>query len=173
MQNSVENWKAIPGYENLYEASDLGRIRSFNSNRGDGYVFTNRANSRGYFTVSLVKEKVSKQYLIHQLVAMAFLNHVPNGNTLVVDHINDNKLDNRLMNLQVIHNFQNIAKSKKYTISQGFYYNKAIKKYYAQIKFNGVRKSLGLHKTAGEARQAYVKFCIKNDLLDRIQDCAL
>jgi hypothetical protein len=169
MKNILENWKAIPGYENLYEASDQGRIRSFNSNRGDGYVFTNRANSRGYFTVSLVKEKVSKQYLVHQLVAMTFLNHVPNGNTLVVDHINDNKLDNRLMNLQVIHNFQNIGKSKKYTTSQGFYYNKAIKKYYAQVKFNGVRKSLGLHKTAGEAREAYKKFCIENNLLDRIK----
>ena len=43
-----------------------------------------------------------KCYGVHQLVAMAFLDHVPNGHTLVVDHINDVKSDNRLSNLQLI-----------------------------------------------------------------------
>ena len=168
MKNIVENWKAIPGYENLYEASDQGRIRSFHGKCADGYVFTNRANSRGYYTVSLSKNGIKKQYLVHQLIAMTFLDHVPNGCTIVVDHINDNKLDNRLSNIQLLNHFVNIAKSKKFIMSQGFYYDKRNKKYKAQIKFNGVRKSLGFHKSAGEARQAYVNFCIQNDLINRI-----
>jgi len=44
---------------------------------------------------------------------MAFLNHTPCGHKLIVDHINENKLDNRVENLQLITNKQNVIKSIK------------------------------------------------------------
>ena len=43
---------------------------------------------------------------------MAFLNHKPNGNKLVVDHINNVKTDNRLSNLQIITQRKNTSKDR-------------------------------------------------------------
>lgn len=91
----MENWKDIIGFEGLYQVSDLGRVKSFYN--GKERILKGRDNSRGYPMVILYNDK-SKQVSVHRLVAEAF---VPNPNNLPqVNHINEDKHDNRADNLE-------------------------------------------------------------------------
>lgn len=102
-----EEWKDINRFENLYQISNLGRVKSLPKTveYKDGRVFNYKEkiivphiNSAGYLTIGLAKDKkkISKQ--IHRLVAEAF---IPNPeNKPCIDHINTNRIDNRIENLK-------------------------------------------------------------------------
>jgi len=161
-----EIWKDIPDYEGLYQVSNLGRVKSLPKEwltgkggikKHNGIFLKQCKNSRGYYTISIRKENKQKTYSIHQVVAIAFLGHIPNGLKLVVDHINDNKLDNRAENLQIVTQRFNVYKtqgnySSKY---KGVYRDKYAKKWRAQIKINGKKKYLGLFDCELKAHLAY------------------
>ena len=104
----MEIWKDIPNYEGYYQVSNLGNVSRVNSNSN-----LKAGNTHGYLQVVLCVNKQKKNYKVHQLVAMAFLNHKPCGMKLVVDHINGKKTDNRVENLQVITNRNNRHKILK------------------------------------------------------------
>ena len=88
-----EIFKDIEGYEDLYQVSNLGNVKSYYWNK-QGKILTPRIHSAGYERVTLSK----KDYFIHRLVAKAFIDN-PN-NKREVNHINGNKADNRLENLE-------------------------------------------------------------------------
>lgn len=111
----------IPGYEGLYEVSNQGRVKSLSKmcgGKNNPYIsketiLKNRLNSRGYYMNTLTKDGKAKHFNTHQLVAMAFLGHTPDGHNIVVDHIDANKLNNNVENLQTTTNRHNCAKDKK------------------------------------------------------------
>ncbi len=107
MIEDKEIWKDVPGYEGIYQASTEGRIKSFKGLNPEGKILSTNGTKSLYKGVALSKNKVSKQYSIHLLLAITFLNHTPNIYR-VVDHINHNKHDNRLVNLRIIGRAQNI-----------------------------------------------------------------
>lgn len=98
-----EIWKDIVGYEGLYQVSNLGRVKSliyskilkeFNDGRCDGYS-----------KIKLYKDKSNKTIKISRLVAIAFL---PNYNNLpVVNHIDGNKQNNSVNNLEWVTHSEN------------------------------------------------------------------
>lgn len=97
-KGAAEIWKTIPGYEELYEASNLGRIRSLPRATTNGRVLKLYCNSKnGYMYVSLSKDNVQKSRRVHRLVMAAF-NGLNDG--LQVNHLNGNKADNRIDNLE-------------------------------------------------------------------------
>jgi hypothetical protein len=153
----MEIWKEVPGYEDLYEVSSLGRVKSL-SNNGDKKekIRVLRLDIHGYLSINLSNKKI-KRYKVHQLVAMAFLGHTPCGNKLVVDHINDIKTDNRLENLQIVTIRYNSYKTQyKYASKyKGVSFNKNKKRWIARIQINGKSKYLGMHKTEELASEAY------------------
>jgi hypothetical protein len=113
-----EIWKDIPNYEGCYQVSNLARVKSLARRNGKRVVVekilrTFLTESRKYISVSLSLNGKLKLFSVHQLVAMAFLNHKPNGNTLVVDHIDGDKLNNNLSNLRVITHSQNLTNIKR------------------------------------------------------------
>lgn len=97
MVNSTEQWKPVKDYESLYEVSTHGRIRSFHTGRGGGILKPFPRN--GYLFICLCKEgEKRKNFAIHRLVATAF---IPNSeNKEQVNHMNCNRADNRLENLE-------------------------------------------------------------------------
>jgi len=156
MQQQEEIWKDVPGYEGYYQVSNLGNVKSLKFSKEK--LLIPCFNSVGYLTVNLYKNGDIKMFQIHQLVAIAFLNHIPDGtNKIVVDHINNIPTDNRLENLQLISNRENLSKDKKNTSSKytGVSWHKKNKKWLARIRINGNRKHLGYFINEIEASNAY------------------
>lgn len=94
-----EIWKDIEGYEGLYQVSNLGNVRSLNWRKiGKVKNLYLKKQNRGYLHVELTKDGVRKAVTVHRLVATAFL---PNPlNLPVINHIDENKENNRVDNLE-------------------------------------------------------------------------
>lgn len=91
-----EEWRDIEGYPK-YKISNLGRIKSFNRS-SNGYILKSNSVGRGYQEIQLHNSGSSKQYIVHRLVAKAF---IPNPNNYeLVNHKNGVASDNRVINLE-------------------------------------------------------------------------
>lgn len=156
----IEVWKDIPEYVGLYQVSNLGNVRSLNYLK-QGFVkelkkYINSGSGRK--SVSLCKNgKVSTNQNVYVLVAKAFLNHKSCGHKLVVDHIDNNALNDNLYNLQVITQRKNISKLIKNSTSKytGVSKKTKEKKWTAQIQVNGKVKHLGYFTDEKKASEAY------------------
>ena len=85
-------WKYIEGYGNTYQVNNIGQIR----NRSK--ILKQSINQYGYYQVSLYKNGKKKTELVHRLVGITF---IPNpDNKLTINHIDGNKLNNNLNNLE-------------------------------------------------------------------------
>ena len=94
-----EIWKDIAGYECLYKISNLGRVKSLNYLRkGIEKERIPNKNNSGYLIVGLHKNGKIKQFLIHRLVAEAFIENV--NDLPQVNHKDENKLNNCVENLE-------------------------------------------------------------------------
>jgi len=164
----IEIWKDIPGYEGIYQVSDLGRVKSVDREvmmKGK-YPYIKNGKIRkqfryaGYFSLKLHNGSKFEAFKVHRLVAMAFLNHVSDGtHKLVVNHIDFNKSNNRADNLEIITQRENankihIKSSSQYT---GVHWHKIYKKWRASIYLNGKSKFLGLFENEIDASNAYQK----------------
>jgi hypothetical protein len=149
----MEIWKDIKDY-NDYQVSSLGNVKSLKHNRER---LLKPGIGGSYKTVALLKGGKQKSFSVHQLVAVAFLNHIPNGYELVVNHINLDKLDNRLENLELITHRENTNKKhlKSSSIFTGVSKHKPSNKWQVKIQLNGVNKTLGLFHCELEAATAY------------------
>lgn len=148
-----EIFKKIPGYES-YFVSNLGNVVSnkFNKNK----ILKQSKTIYGHLTVTFCYKGKTKTFCVHQVVAMAFLNHVPCGLNLVVDHINDIKTDNRIENLQIITHLENINKNKKKPKYKGVYWNSDKNMFISRIKINNKLIHLGLFNDELKAYQTYL-----------------
>ena len=98
MLNNNEVWKDIEGYEGLYQVSNLGNIKSLKRNTAHERILIPRVGRDGYKYVGLSKNGICKSKKIHRMVAETFL---PNINDLPqINHIDGNKLNNKLENLE-------------------------------------------------------------------------
>ena len=106
-ESKNENWLPIEGYEGSYEVSDLGRVRSLvNDKKRKMKILKPVDNGIGYLMVCLSKDGKQKWFSVHRLVATAF---VPNMFGLnEVNHINEDKTDNRESNLMWCDRKENI-----------------------------------------------------------------
>ena len=96
-----EIWKDIPGYEGLYQVSNLGRVKSL----GREVLLKPMHNKKGYLLVALYKNHIRKFKFIHRLVAQTFLSN-PN-NLPQVNHKDENKENNCVNNLEFCDNKYN------------------------------------------------------------------
>lgn len=118
----MEQWRDIPGYEGLYEASNLGRIRT-NANKVTSNArfpvrhwkqrvlkqkFQRRSSGKMDARVSLWKDGTEKTFLVSRLVALAWCEGYRYGMT--VDHIDGNPENNNASNLEWVPLADNIRR---------------------------------------------------------------
>jgi hypothetical protein len=125
--DNIEIWKDIPNYEGYYQASNSGNIRGVDrvivnslgrTKTINGETIKPTIGKDGYLKLNLGKGGKKATFRVHRLVMMAFHGY----SDLVVDHINNNILDNRLQNLRYCTVRENVSfespnkqKTSKYT----------------------------------------------------------
>ena len=98
-----EVWRDVKGYEGLYQVSNMGRVKSLGRKDRFGRVIKERilepaATHNGYLRVGLHVDGKRKMLRVHRLVCEAF--HENPDNKSEVNHVNENKTDNRACNLE-------------------------------------------------------------------------
>lgn len=99
----VEIWRDIEGYENLYQVSNFGRVKSLGNGKSHNYNLCKERILKndikhGYQRVSLCKNGKCKHFFVHRLVAFAF---IPNTNNYpIINHKDEIKTNNFVDNLE-------------------------------------------------------------------------
>ncbi len=153
MFNENEIWKPIPDFEGYYSVSNLGRVRS------EARVVEHKVKSKqtlrerilkagtlknGYLFVVLCRNGQKKTFLVHRLVAMAFLEKSENKEQ--VNHINNIRYDNRLENLEWCTRSENMQHATKQGRSGG--QKVAITEEVIQEMYKLLDQGLTLHQVA-------------------------
>ena len=101
----MEIWKAIPGYEGLYEASSFGRVRSLDRRAGklrkklcSGRIISPSPTGVGYMSFALCRDNKKTRLSVHRAVCMAFHGQPPPMSD--ARHLNGDRSDNRPLNLR-------------------------------------------------------------------------
>ena len=109
---AMEEWRTVvidgEVWDN-YEVSNLGRVRSLNFKRtGEMKILQPCIVNGGYLQVGLTKDGKRKRYLVHRLVAFAFIENDDIKNKTDVNHLNEIKTDNRVENLEWTTHLDNV-----------------------------------------------------------------
>jgi hypothetical protein len=162
-----EVWKDISSLQDMYQASNMGRIKSKEreiiKKEGRNYIkpqqlLSPNNNGRGYLTVMLSVEGKTFRRYVHRLVMEAFSGE----SKLTVDHINMDKADNRLENLRYLSQRENTVafqeqNKNKSCKSTGVSFYKGLGKFGASIKLGTDSYSLGTYLSEQEASDVYQK----------------
>lgn len=153
----METWKKIEDAEG-YEVSNYGRVRYHNTIKN---IIISKTN---YCYVYIKSTK--KNHLLHRLVAKAF---IPNFDSKkMVNHIDFDKTNNHIDNLEMVSNRENqchsIKSKNKYI---GISFHKKLNKWTAQIMINGKLKYIGKYLSDEEAYKARINFEKSNGILNK------
>lgn len=121
-----EVWKSVKGFEELYEISNYGRVKSIGSyNTCKKGVLKPMVDSDGYLHVVLYNKGIRKDMSVHRLVATAF---IPNPNKYkYVNHKDENPKNNHAYNLEWCTNSYNLIYSRGIKVAQYSKKNNLIK----------------------------------------------
>lgn len=146
----TEEWRDVLNYEGFYQVSSLGRIRSMSrsvkhsrnpnlTKKVIGRIILQTFAGENYLKVRLSMLGNKKTKLVHNLVAQSFLNYPKRIKGFCIDHIDDNRTNNRKDNLQIISEQENVEKSflvrgalriNKLDKSEGYHTIDSLKKSY-------------------------------------------
>lgn len=102
-----EVWKDIPNYEGLYQVSNLGRVKSLpRKHQLRTIMVSQHPTGNGYLSVIFTKNRKRKNYRVHKLVAMCFLEPVEGMDE--VNHLDENKFNNMAVNLMLCNKSFNV-----------------------------------------------------------------
>lgn len=161
MEKDLEN-----KIEFVIDFSFLNYNLRYNENENEFFVkkkegwrlkkFTN--NGKGYLQSNFRFEKNKQTWIkMHRLVYFAYNQNFDifrrSTTENMIDHVDKDKSNNRIENLRIVTNQQNLFNQK----AKGYSWNKQNKKWTAQIQINGKKKHLGSFENEEDAREAYLK----------------
>jgi AraC-like DNA-binding protein len=151
----MEILKDLPNYEGHYQVSNYGSVKSIKK-KGKERIMKGGI-TRCYRSVSLCKNGIMRTYKVHKLVAICFLNHTPNGYESIIDHIDNNPLNNHVSNLQITTPRHNSLKDVKRMYSQfyGVSFCKRTNKWTSRYKIKKKIYYLGYFDKEIDAAMAY------------------
>lgn len=176
-----EFWLPIKGFEGIYEISNLGRIKilekiHYRKHMGN-YVIKEKIKSLTlsgqtwalYWGTCLTKNGKTKSIRIHRLLAQHFIEN--KNNLPCVNHIDGNKLNNSLNNLEWVSYMENNCHSKKSKKTSssltGVYYDKFNNKYRARIFINRKNIFSKRFETEQEAYEWRVNMEVSNGIKNK------
>jgi hypothetical protein len=143
----MEIWKDVIEYEGIYQVSNFGRVKSSMFNKEK--ILKQNKSTNGYYMIGLWKEKKQSIYLVHRIMYESF-HGIKSCRKYVIDHIDNDKLNNTLSNLQYITNRENSSKDKKSkTGHSNVYLNSGA--YLVRLRIDNVKKSIGTFKNIEDA----------------------
>lgn len=162
-----EIWKPVFGYENYYEVSNKGNVRSIgnfqmcNGGKRPICYLTKNVHKQGYLFVRLYKDKKQKCFFVHRLVAKAFIPE--QKEKLFVNHIDGNKSNNNVENLEWCSRSENIMHAYKNRLNkQSIIVNIIDKKTNQKYKF----VSYALASTFIKQNIAYISARLKENIYE-------
>lgn len=168
-----EIWKDIPNYEGIYQASNLGRIKTapnkitFTERHGVRHWKCRILKGRGDFyktgrRVNLWKNGQHKDWLVARLVAITFLGK-PTAEENTVNHKNGNRLDNRLENLEWL----SIGDNIRHAFDTGLMPYKKVMLYNKDCEL--IFRSMAMASKYIGRNKGYVSLCIQKnrEIMDR------
>ena len=154
MENEI--WVPVLGYEMIYEVSSFGRIR--NISKFKNRILNPRKTKDGYLYLELSSYYKRATKKVHRIVAESFLGRVDNK---CVNHIDGNKLNNNISNLEWISTRDNCihrsSMSKKSSKYANITWDKNNGKWRAQVYVNKKQRYIG---TFDDEEIAYQNLCL-------------
>ena len=174
-----ERWLPIPEYENLYEVSNLGRIRTKLGKKSvnkKGLERTWKQRILKYksetdltyktgYRITLWKNGESKDYLVARLVGSAFIKNELNNKEMTINHINCNRLDNHVENLEWCSLKDNIDKAIEIGVTPSKKIAVVNKKTNEELFFKSLKKASLYFKKS----MTYFSSCIKRNKYENEQ----
>jgi hypothetical protein len=166
--NGIENeiWRDVFGYEGIYQASSFGRIKVLPRTLKTGLVNNTIIKRKekilkqtliknGYYSVGLTKNGITQTKSVHSIIFEAF-NHIVSDRDIQIDHIDNNKLNNRISNLQLLTHRDNTSKSVKKDKPTGVFKNN--NNWIARISVKNKLINLGTYPSIEKAEAAYLEY---------------
>lgn len=150
-------WKSVPEYEGYYEVSNDGLLRSVNrisiNSLGHcrhlrGCLMASSKSNCGYIKYSLNKDGKSQTFNAHQLVALAFMGHNRIGTKMTINHIDGNKMNNRIDNLEIV----TMSENRRHAIRTGLWNQRGVYAAKAKLSSENLAQIRQLYAT-GRYRQ--------------------
>ena len=155
-----EEWRDIDGYEGLYKVSNTGKIKStdrilymgknYVPSKVKGKLIKTRISKNGYVLVTLSSKSKTRHFYVHRLVAETF---IPNPeNKREVNHIDTNKLNNDVSNLEWVTSSENKIHAHANGLMENKYVGaeKRAKKQRIPLVMDEDTLVYGVNKTANE-----------------------
>lgn len=144
-------YKDIPGYEGVYGISTTGVVKRLDEVGFKPATLLKTCKSpQGYLQTTLSRYGISTNFLIHTLLAMTYMDHIPNKHAQIIRFIDGVKTNVSLKNL--------VVEDTNYNhYPPGVSFSKQRGKYSAQISIDNVRIFLGHYGSSELAHQRYLR----------------
>lgn len=165
-----ETWKEIENTGGKYLISNFGRLKTTSHNvknrQSDkrfikGVIRKTTPRKDGYYIAAFYLDGKRWSDYVHRLVWKYFGNDLEPNRKMTIDHIDNDKSNNNILNLRRVSNRENVSKGmllkqkRKNSKYIGIYWRKLRRRWYSRIQHLGKRIYLGSYKTEIEAHGAY------------------